>query len=201
MGSSRLPDKVMRAICGTPMIGLLLTRLRASTKLDAIVVATSVENRDTPLASYVTSSGYDVFRGSETDVLDRYYQAARAHNAQVVVRITADCPLIDPSIVDRVVNEFVRSDVAYASNVNPPTYPDGLDVEVFSFGALRDAWGRATTSFDREHVTPYIRQAGSGLNVAGDVNHSDKRWTVDTLADFEIVNRVFEYFSPRLDFS
>ncbi|MBT5470351.1 MAG: NTP transferase domain-containing protein, partial [Nitrospina sp.] len=129
MNSTRFPNKVMRTICDTPMIGLLLKRLSNAKLIDQIVLATSEDPCNDPLERYVAGLGYPVFRGSEDDVLDRYYQAAKKFKADSVVRISGDCPLIDPTIVDEVLTKFQNSHVDYASNVTPPTYPDGLDIE------------------------------------------------------------------------
>lgn len=202
MGSTRFPNKVMRPICGTPMIGLLLERLARAQRVDRIVVATSASVANDALERYVRELGFGVFRGSEDDVLDRYYQVAKQERADTVLRITGDCPLIDPGVVDAVVEEFSRSGADYASNVEPPTFPDGLDTEVFTFAALERAWREATSRHDREHVTPYIREPGRAAhaNVAHAVDESGERWTVDEPPDFELIERVFTHFHPRRDF-
>jgi glutamate-1-semialdehyde 2,1-aminomutase len=203
MGSTRFPNKVMRAICGTPMIGLLLTRLKNSKLVDQIVLATSEDPRNDPLTKYVRDLEYTVYRGSEDDVLDRYYQAAKETGADSVVRITGDCPLIDPMIVDETIAMFLDSDVDYVSNTSPPTYPDGLDTEVFTFQALETAWHQAKTPQEREHVTPFIREYGkfSKANLVYGEDLSEERWTVDEPEDFEVVQKVFEYFQPRINFN
>ncbi len=202
MGSMRFPNKVMRPICGTPLIGLLLERLATAQRIDQIVLATSEDERSEPLAKYVRGLGYAVYQGSENDVLDRYYQAAKKANADTVVRITGDCPLIDPVLVDSVIARFLDSGVDYASNVSPPTYPDGLDVEVFSCRALETAWTQAKEFHQREHVTPFVRGSGkfSQVSVSNVENHSGERWTVDEPEDLEVMRRVFEHFHPRRDF-
>ena len=202
MGSTRFPNKVMRAICGTPMIGLLLARLKNSKLVDQIILATSKDPRDDPLAKYVRDLEYTVFRGSEDDVLDRYYRAAKEAKADLVVRITGDCPLIDPALVDQVIAKFLDSGVDYASNINPPTFPDGLDSEIFTFKALETAMCQAKSPEQREHVTPYITESGkfSQANLACETNCSEERWTVDEPEDFELVRKVFEHFNPRNDF-
>ena len=156
MGSTRFPNKVMRTICGTPMIGLLMARLKNSQLVDQIILATSEDPRNDPLAKYVRDLEYTVFRGSEDDVLDRYYRAAKEAKADLVVRITGDCPLIDPVIVDEVIAKFLDSGVDYASNINPPTFPDGLDSEIFTFKALETAMCQAKSPEQREHVTPHV---------------------------------------------
>ena len=202
MGSIRFPDKVMRPICGTPMIGLLLKRLAKAKRIDQIVLATSEDQRNEPLAKYVRELGYLVYQGSEDDVLDRYYRAAKETKADTVVRITGDCPLIDPVLVDAVIARFLGSGVDYASNVSPATYPDGLDTEVFSYRALETAWKQAKEPHQREHVTPFIRASDkfSQVNVSNAENLSNERWTVDEPEDFEVMRKVFEHFHPRRDF-
>lgn len=203
MGSTRLPGKVMRTIDGAPMIGLLLQRLSAAKNVGAIAVATSDSARDDPLASFVQSLGYSVFRGSEADVLDRYYWAAREFNADLVVRITGDCPLVDPVIVDAVIDDCLKSRADYVSNVSPPTFPDGLDVEVFSFRALEKTWREAREKHEREHVTVHLRESGEFFcrNYAGEVDESAERWTVDEPEDLELVAKIFGHFRPRRLFS
>jgi glutamate-1-semialdehyde 2,1-aminomutase len=202
MGSTRMPSKVMREICGTPMIGLLLERLSASRQIAEIVLATSSSAANDPLDAYVTGLGYKVHRGSEEDVLDRYYRVAQELRADTVVRITGDCPLIDAVLVDAVIDEFRTRGVDYASNVRPPTFPDGLDTEVFTFVSLEAAWKAATSRQDREHVTSYMRQPGrfTHANLRQERDDSAERWTVDEPSDFEVVQRIFEHFHPRRDF-
>ena len=203
MGSTRFPNKVMRTICNTPMIGLLLERLKNTKLVDRIVLATSEDPCNDLLAKYARDLEYTVFRGSEDDVLDRYYQAAKEAKADSIVRITGDCPLIDPAIVNQVITKFENDGVDYASNTLPPTYPDGLDTEVFTFQTLETAWRQAKSPQEREHVTPFIRESGkfSQANLAHDTDNSKERWTVDEPADFEVVQKVFEHFHPRRDFS
>lgn len=203
MGSTRLPDKVLKAICGKPMIEHLLTRLSKSKEVNQVVVATSFDTRNLPLIDCINKLGYVCETGSENDVLDRYLQAARKHEADVIVRITGDCPLIDPDIVDQTICEFKRGQFDYVSNSYPPSFPDGLDVEVFSFPALQRASDEATKSFDREHVTTYLRTPHlfKQGTVSGAVDHSKLRWTVDEPADFEVVTAVFEHFHPESCFS
>ena len=203
MGSTRFPDKVLKPICGTPLIELLLQRLGAAHTLDEIVLATSADPRNEALAAHVRKLGITVSRGSEQDVLDRYYQAALQAGADVVVRITGDCPLLDPALVDEAVNAFRAGNAEYLSNTDPPTYPDGLDVEVFSFAALERAWREARRPAEREHVTPYLRDGGR-FRVRGLRNEEDlggARWTVDEPADLEVVAAVFDHFHPRRDFT
>ena len=203
MGSTRLPEKVMKSIGGVPMIELLLARLSEAEELDEIVVATSMDLRNQPLFEHVRNLGYACEQGSENDVLERYVQTALAHQADVVVRITGDCPLVDAELVDAAVRQFKVSRVDYLSNTNPPTYPDGLDVEVFSYNALERADKETSDPFDREHVTPYLQALGR-FNVGSIQNSQDLsslRWTVDEAADFSVIEGVFGHFHPRIDFS
>ncbi len=203
MGSTRLPNKVMKPIAGVPMIEVLLARLARANTLDEIVVATSIDEKNQVLAQHVQNLGYRCVRGSETDVLDRYYQAAQAAGADVVVRITGDCPLVDPDLVDAVVRKYLAADVDYFSNVVPPTFPDGLDIEVFSFAALDRAAREAVQPFEREHVTPYLRnpQQFRQAGIRGGEDLSALRWTVDEPADFLVISRIFERFAPDIHFS
>jgi len=202
MESTRLPGKVLLPVIGIPMIELLLKRLSLARHVDQIILATSLEARNSPLVEHVEGLGYAVYRGSEQDVLDRYYQAACIYKADVIVRITGDCPLVDPEIVDTVITAFKESKVDYASNIYPPTYPDGLDVEVFTFSALVQAWQAASRVHEREHVTPYIRETGRFQlkNITSEEDYSCERWTVDEPDDFDVIRKIFEYFHPRRDF-
>lgn len=203
MGSTRLPNKVMKPISGIPMIELLLARLKKSNQIHQIVLATSIDERNIPLVEHVQKLGYTCVCGSESDVLDRYLVAARGAQADVVVRITGDCPLIDPVLVDKAVEQFKAEGVDYLSNAAPATYPDGLDTEVFTLQALERAGREKQDPFDREHVTPYLRK--SGLFKTGVMRHSedlsDLRWTVDEPTDFEVVSEVFAHFAPNIHFS
>jgi glutamate-1-semialdehyde 2,1-aminomutase len=203
MGSTRLPKKVMMPIGGVPMIELLLARLARAKEVDEVVVATSEDSRNLPLVEHVQRLGYRCFRGSENDVLDRYLHAARAAKADVVVRITGDCPLVDPQLVDQVIREFHGAEVDYCSNVSPPSFPDGLDIEVFSLAALERAGAETSDAYDHEHVTPYLRSSSKFRQAA--VRHeedlSGRRWTVDEAADLEVVRAVFANFAPDIHFS
>jgi glutamate-1-semialdehyde 2,1-aminomutase len=203
MGSRRLPGKVLAQLGGVPLIELLLHRLARSREIGATVVAIPGDHGNEPLARFLHDRGHDVYAGSETDVLDRYYQAARSRGADVVVRVTGDCPLVDPAIVDEVIAAFRRSGAEYGSNTNPPTFPDGLDVEVFSFAALERAWHEAREPRDREHVTPYIvRSEGDRrVSVRHSTDLSGRRWTVDEPEDLAVLDRVVEHFGGRRDFS
>lgn len=203
MGSTRLPGKVMRSIQGRPMIDLLLERLGRARRLDAIVVATTGQSEDTALAQHVEELGFRVSRGSRDDVLARYLDAARDAEADVIVRITGDCPLVDPELVDDIVGAYLdQPGLDYAGNTDPPTWPDGLDVEVFSRAALERAAAQAQSRHDREHVTPYLRRAEdmARLCVRQDNDLSALRWTVDEPEDFQVVSAVFGHFHPDTAF-
>jgi spore coat polysaccharide biosynthesis protein SpsF len=200
VGSTRLPRKVLRDVAGQPMLVRDMHRLQRAQRLDKIVVATTIEPQDDELADFCAAQGWLCFRGSEQDVLDRYYQAAVAHAAEVIVRITSDCPLIDPVLVDAVVERFTAAQppLAYMANFLPVrTYPRGLDMEIFSMSALARAWQEDTNPATREHVTPYLYQhpelfALDGFNHA--VDYSAHRWTVDTAEDMELVQRIYTHF-------
>ena len=202
MGSSRLPGKVLKQILDYSMIEILLSRLSRSKELDQIVVATTTNSDDDELYSHVSNLGYHCTRGREKDVLNRFYEAAKAVNADVIVRITADCPLVDPELVDECIRKFKESEVDYVSNTSPPTYPDGLDVEVVSFSSIEHANGKTESLYDREHVTPFVRY--SDIFSKSFVNNSEDlssiRITVDEPEDLEVVSEIFEYFSPNIHF-
>ena len=205
IGSTRLPGKVLADIVGHPLLWHVVQRARQARTLDHVVVATSVEPGDDAIAAFCTEVGVECFRGSEDDVLDRYYRVAKAHKADTIVRITADCPLIDPGVIDSVVDLFARSGADYASNVKPPTFPDGLDVEVFSFSTLDCVWKEASKRYQREHVTGYITENPDRfrrVNLTASRDLSTWRLTVDYPEDLELVRRVFEaLYEPGRIFS
>lgn len=203
MGSTRLPNKVMRSIVGLPMIELLLKRLSKAKEVDQIVVATSIDPRNEPLVERVKQLGYACEQGSEKDVLSRYLQAAEAHHADVIVRITGDCPLVDPELVDTVISAFKANPVDYFSNVSPATYPDGLDIEVFTLKALQRSAQESDSEYDHEHVTPYIRNqlSFSKSSIQHNEDLSALRWTVDELEDLQVITHIFEHFAPDIHFS
>jgi glutamate-1-semialdehyde 2,1-aminomutase len=202
MGSTRLPGKVLKLIIGKPMIELLLTRLSQSSELNAIVVAASEESQNDQLQSVVESLGYECTRGNEKDVLERFYESAKSADADVIVRITGDCPLVDPILVDKCIKKFKELNVDYLSNTQPETFPDGLDIEVMSFDSIERAYNETNSEFDREHVTPYIRNSDSFSK--GSIIHtkdfSDQRWSVDEPEDLIVVANIFEYFLPDVFF-
>lgn len=203
MGSTRLPNKVMKLINGKPMIELLLSRLSQAKLVNKIVVATTTDKKNMPLVEHVAGLGYACEQGSENDVLERYLQAARKHQADVIIRITGDCPLVDPALVDKTLQAFNSQQVDYLSNVAPATYPDGLDIEIFTLKALEQAIAETQAEFDHEHVTSYLRSSGKFTN-ASSVNEEDLsalRWTVDEPTDFEVITNVFNHFTPNIHFT
>ena len=203
MGSTRLPNKVMKLINGVPMIELLLSRLSKSKEIDQIVVATSTDPRNITLAKHVRSIGYACEIGSENDVLSRYVQAANVHGADIIIRITGDCPLVDHELVDDCVTRFKAASCDYFSNIAPPTFPDGLDIEVVTLAALQRAQIESNKAFDHEHVTPYIRESGffKTYSMQFEEDLSGYRWTVDNPEDFQVITNVFNNFAPDIQFS
>ncbi|WP_415890199.1 aminotransferase class III-fold pyridoxal phosphate-dependent enzyme [Neptuniibacter sp. SY11_33] len=202
LGSSRLPGKVLKEVVGQPLLKIMLSRLSKSKCADQIVVATGVEHENASLIEAVKSWGYSIYAGSQHDVLKRFYDCAEQYNPDYVVRLTGDCPLIDVTLVDEVIESILNSDFEYVCNNYPATYPDGLDAEVFTFDALKNAYLNAVDSYDREHVTPYLRKPGffKTHTLSADKNHSDKRWTLDQIEDLEVIKFVFEALAPDVHF-
>jgi len=194
MSSTRLPGKVLRDICGETMLGRVVHRTRRATLLDDIVIATTNKSIDDAVVKEGRRLGISVCRGDEADVLDRYYQTALSQRAEVIVRITSDCPLIDAEIIDLVLGAFLDKNPDYASNTLCRTYPRGLDVEVIKMPVLTIAWREASKPYQRAHVTPYIYENSHLfrlLSVTGSTDYSDYRWTVDTSEDLEFMKRVY----------
>jgi len=200
MGSARLPNKVLLDLVGEPMLVHVVRRIRRAEVVDEVVVATTAEPGDDAIAECCESHGWPCFRGSRDDVLDRYYQAARQSQADAIIRITADCPMIDPGVIDRVVREFLDNQpvVHYACNSMPiKTYPRGLDTEVVRFDALERAWREDQNPGWREHATPYVYRHPELFHlhpVVNPIDYSAMRWTVDTPDDWTFVQRVYEHF-------
>ncbi len=203
VGSTRLPGKVVKSVVGKSIIELLLTRLSKSKKLNEIIVATSKATQNDELQSLVESLGFKCTRGSEDDVLSRYYESAKLVGADIIVRITGDCPLVDSSLVDKAIQEYKKSNVDYLSNNNPATFPDGLDIEVMSFFSLEKANNKAISKFDREHVTPFIRNSSifTKAVISHSENLSNKRWTLDEAEDLIVITNIFEHFFPDIFFN
>jgi spore coat polysaccharide biosynthesis protein SpsF (cytidylyltransferase family) len=201
LASTRLPGKALLDLAGRPMLTHVLARAAAVPGVDRVVLATTVSPDDVALADLARAAGFACVRGSVDDVLDRFHAALAAHPAAAVVRITADCPLLDPEVSGRVVSEYRRraGELDYVSNVHPPTYPDGLDTEVIGASALERAWREASPGSDREHVTPYVwgRPERFRLaNVCGAEDLSGYRWTVDDARDLDFVRAVYRRLAP-----
>ncbi len=199
-GSTRLPGKVLLPILGRPMIERQIERLRRSRRIERLLIATSTQAEDDALAALCGRIGVPCFRGSLDDVLDRFYQAAKAHGARHILRLTGDCPLADPLEIDRLIDFYLEGRFDYASNCLEPSFPDGLDAEIFSFETLERAWREARLASEREHVTLYIITHGEkfrlgSLRAERDLSHL--RWTVDEPEDYEFVRRVYEALYPR----
>lgn len=198
--SSRLPGKALKLISGVPMIVFMLRRVARATLLDHVMVATSVEESDDSLAAALAQYGYDCFRGDLQDVLGRYASAGVKAGADLVVRLTGDCPLIDAELVDRSITILTEGNYDYVSNVDPPTYPDGLDVEAMTFGALLKAHRDAKVPEDREHVTPFIRRNKALFRQStfySSIDLSSLRWTVDYPDDFDHVSAMVDSIDDR----
>lgn len=223
MSSSRLPGKVLLDIAGGPMLAHVVSRTSRATTVHQVLVATTTDASDDPVAALCHSKGISTTRGGLHDVLDRYYQAASQAKADVVVRITGDCPIIDPALIDDCVNTLMGGSFDFTCNRLPPpwgrTYPIGLDTEVCTFTALEKAWKEATETFHREHVTPYLyesvklsavsHQLSEGVSPRGykiaqlhhEPDYGQMRWTVDTPEDLEFMRQVYSRFDGRNDFS
>lgn len=195
VSSTRLPKKVLEKIEDRTVLEHVINRVQATKKIDDIVVATTVKKEDLEIVQLCAKLGVSVFCGSEDDVLDRHYQAARLFKADHIVRITSDSPLIDPMVIDEVIKLYFKEEADYATNAMPATYPDGLDTEVFSFKTLKIAWKNAKLSSEREHVTPYVRKNPNIfkiVNLKCEYNLNDKRWTLDEPEDFEFIKIIYK---------
>ena len=203
LGSTRLPNKVLAPIGDVPLIEFLLGRLSKSERISEIVLATSTSEINDQLAIVVENLGYHVFRGSENDVLQRYVDTATATNADVVIRITGDCPFVDPQLIDEMLGDFISSNIDYMSNTDPPTFPDGFDIEIFKASALLRSAEIATSLFEREHVTPCLRTNPlfTHSNKTAGVDSSHLRLTVDEQRDLDVIRGIVSHFAPRTDFS
>lgn len=202
MGSTRLPGKVLLNLCGRPVLWHVFNRVSKSEFLNSVVVATTTNPEDDVIEQYCISEKIPVFRGSSDDVLDRYYQCAKSIGADVIVRITADCPLHDSTVIDIIIREYLEGKHDFVTNTFEYTYPDGLDTEVFSFASLEKAWLSARLPSEREHVTPYIRNSPgfTKKNVAAENPYPPYRLTLDQQEDFEFISKIFTGIG-KVDFS
>ncbi len=208
MSSTRLPGKVLKTASGRTMLDRMLERVRKAATVDQVVVATTIDPSDDGLVRACLRYGAEVYRGSLPDVLDRYYQAAKRYQADIIVRLTGDCPLIDPQLIDEVVNALIAKQVDFSCNRLPPpfsrSYPIGLDVEACTFAALENAWLHANQKHEREHVLPYLYAVPGRFKVL-QLNHEEDfghlRWTLDTPEDLVLLRRIYRYFKGGNDFS
>lgn len=192
MGSTRLPGKILKTVNGKTLLEYQIERVKLAISIDQIIIATTIKESEQPLVALCEKLGLDYYRGSEQDVLSRYYEAAKKYDVDVIVRLTSDCPIIDPVVIDTVVNHFLnnQSSVDYVSNTLERTYPRGLDTEVFSFAALNKASKEAVLPRDKEHVTAYFYTNPDLFKLQSVKNEHDYgsyRWTVDTEEDFELI--------------
>ncbi len=203
MGSTRLPGKVLKDLGGATMLERIVGRVRRSTSADGILVATTLEPSDEAIVVECRRLGVAVFRGSKHDALDRYYKAGQQARADAVLRVTADCPFIDPALLDDLLRSFFDHRPDYASTSLVRTYPRGLDAEVMTFAALSRAWREATLPYQRAHVTPYLYENPSKFtlfSLTGEEDYSEFRWTVDTVEDLELARAVYAHFRNKEDF-
>ena len=202
LGSTRFPGKIFSKYKNTTMLEVLLKRLSLSKKINKIIFLIPDNKENIPLKSFIKKLGYNFFCGSEENVLSRFFFAAKKFKPLTIIRITSDCPLIDPFILDKMIKKFNESKFDYLSNTIHPTYPDGFDVEIFSRKTLSLAFKNANLDYDKEHVTPYIKREKifNTYNYSQNKDYSDIRITLDTKKDFENIKSVLNYFSPRLDF-
>lgn len=197
-GSNRLPGKVLKEIHGKTLLQIHLERLSHCKNIDHLIVATTTSEEDEKIYNFAKDRGFKSYRGSEDDVLDRFYQAAKPLKPDWIVRVTSDCPLLDPDLVDHVIDFARKKGVDYASNTIEANYPDGQDIEVFTFSALKKAWDHAQKSSEREHVTPYIRNHSdmmggelfTAANFPSEQDYSKIRMTVDEPEDFELIKKL-----------
>lgn len=201
MTSTRLPGKVLKMVLGKPLLEYQIERLRRVKLANEIVIATTTNLADEPIVELCKSLSIAYYRGSEADVLSRYYEAAQIHQADTIVRVTSDCPLIDPEIIDQVIQFYNdhKAEYDYVSNSLERTYPRGMDTEIFAFDTLKEAFHEATLLRDREHVTPFIYHHSQRYSLGSLKywkNQSHHRWTVDTQEDLELITRMIEAIYP-----
>ena len=203
IGSTRLPGKIMKKILNKPMIEYLIERASKSKMIDDIIVATSDTKENKELIDFLKAKSVKYFIGDENDVLSRYYYTAKKFNIDNIIRVTADCPLIDATIIDDTVKKYYKDKVDYASNIFPRSFPKGLDTEIFSFNSIEKAFNEANSLYDREHVTPYIRESGKFdiSNISYEKDYSYLRLTVDWEEDFKLISKIFNQFKPNIFFN
>lgn len=199
-GSSRLPGKVLMNLKGKTVLEHVVSRVKKSSMVSDVIVATTIGKSDLQIVGLCAEQGIRIFCGSEDDVLDRFYQAAKLLKPENIIRITADCPLMDPEMIDMVIEQHIKVGADYTSNCIVESYPDGLDVEVFRFSSLEKAWNEARLKSEREHVTPFIRNHSDIFKISSLVNTTDlssKRWTLDNQEDFDFISEVYKGIFSR----
>lgn len=193
-GSTRLPNKIFVDLCGKPLIWHIINRLKYSKLIDKIVVATTTNPNDEKLVKWCNDNNIPAFRGSEDDVLSRFFFCAKEHKSSIIVRITADDPFKDPKIIDQVIDVLINEALDFAYNNNPPSFPEGLDTEVFTYDALKIAYDNAKDIYEREHVTQYMYrhpEIFKQKNISYKENISYLRWTLDTSEDYILINNIY----------
>jgi spore coat polysaccharide biosynthesis protein SpsF len=199
VGSTRLPSKVFAEIEGKPFLWHVVNRLKQSKYLDSIIIATTINKNDDIIASWSEENDVKCYRGSENNVLERYYEAAKHYSSETIIRITADDPFKDYQIMDAVIEKFQTEGVDFACNNNPPSYPEGIDIEVFSFEAIEKAYLNAKSTFEKEHVTQYFYKNPETFkisNLKNKENLSSLRWTVDEEKDLVMTRKVYSELFP-----
>lgn len=205
IGSTRLPGKVLKKICGKTVLEHDIDRLKRVKNINRIVIATTTLEKDNSVAEEANRLGIMHYKGSEEDVLSRYYHAAKANNADVVVRVTSDCPLIDSEVTEKIIQHYLNNSEKYdyVSNTIDRTYPRGLDTEVFNFETLEKAFNEAVEKLEREHVTPYIWGNPNIFKLGqykNNIDYSELRWTLDTIEDFELISRIYTILFRKKDY-
>ena len=196
LSSKRLPGKVLKKIQGTPLIEILLKRISKCKNVNKIIVAIPRGKADKKLYDFLKKKKYSIFRGNEKNVLERFYFTAKKTKANIIVRLTADNPLTDPLLIDNLINIFKKENVDYLTNSSPSSFPNGLDVEIFTFSCLKKCYQKAISKFDKEHVTTYIRSSKKFkiLSVINDKNLSNLRVTVDEDVDLQVIKKIIKNF-------
>ena len=196
MSSSRLPGKSMIKICSKPIIEHVFDRVKSCKLIDDVILATSIDPSDDILEEWAVNNSINCYRGSLDDVLDRFYNASIFYKVDNIVRITADCPLVDPNLIDKLFRYFKSKKVSYASNTNPPSFPDGFDIEIFDFNSLKEAFKKTKNIKDLEHVTPFLirNKKFKKYNLRNKKNLSNYKLSIDSTDDFIKVEKIFNIF-------
>lgn len=196
LGSKRFPRKILKKIQGKTLLDIHLDRIKNSKLINEIIIATTTSKKDKKLIDFAKKNNVSFYAGRENDVLDRFYNTAKKFNVDIIIRLTSDCPLIDSNLIDNMITKFQSiDDIDYLSNIFSESYPDGQDIEVFTFEALEKAWNKSTLKSDREHVTPFIRKNSDyfgnkmfkAKNISSNINYSNVRMTVDEEVDFQVI--------------